>query len=180
MNKYLKNLLVGLTIFAPLTVVHAGTNDWSMVGAACTPTGQTTAAQSIFNSAGDVKFAASKIGEIIVTCPVDAQLRRAGYFNISYRDTDGAGTGARVVASLRRKNLVTGEAVTIGESFDSNTHPVVTSYALSWAAITPCEGARNFDYSQYAYYVQVNITRTATNQEPIFGGVHMDTTNLVC
>ena len=176
-------MVSGLVFAGSINDVRAQVNTWSIVGAGCIPTGQTTARSLIFNSAGDVSFATGKTGEIIVTCPVPDFIDSATGMSVVYRDSDGAGTSVNVQANLRKKDLTTGEASDAGAIFNSNTGPISgpAGYAVAGAVLgNPCNGNLfHFDHNRYAYYVQINMKRSNTTQGAIFGSVKLGN-DLIC
>jgi hypothetical protein len=147
-------------------------NSWAIAGAGCVPVGQTSSAHLVFNSAGDAGFAAGTVGEIILTCPVVPTIDSAYTLTITYRDTDGVGTGASITAALRRKSVTTGSVVTLS-SVDTNSGPVVTNYGTMGTFLNSCNPL-TFDFNNYVYYVQINIRRTSTGQQPLFGAASLN------
>lgn len=176
-------LVSGLVFTASTNNAHAQLNTWSIVGAGCTPTGQTTAGSLIFNSAADLSFATGKTGEIIVTCPVPDFIDTAVGMSVVYRDSDGAGTLVNVQANLRKKDLFTGQASNAGAILNSNSGPLsgTTGYAAAAVLIgNPCNGSLfHFDHNRYAYYVQINMKRSNAAQGAIFGSVKLSN-DLIC
>jgi hypothetical protein len=162
---------------------YAQLNTWSVAGAGCVPTGQTSAQALNFNSAADVSFALGKTGEIILTCPVPDYIDSALSMTVVYRDSDAAGTLVTVQANLRKKDLLTGQASNAGALFNSNTGPAsgATGYAVAGTILgNPCNGSVfHFDHNRYAYYVQINMKRTNTAQGAIFGSVKLGQ-DLIC
>jgi hypothetical protein len=157
--------------------VACAQSSYAVIGAGCVPTGQTSNAAVSFNSAGDTGFAATKIGEIILTCPVPSTLTAASSLAITFRDTDGSGGSARVLAVLRQKDLATGAVSDVGIArVDSNRSSAVAQYATAKANIANggC-GNFTFDHDRMAYYVQVNITRTQTTAQPLLASVMLQT-----
>ena len=152
---------------------------WTIAGASCVPVGQTSSAHLVFNSAGDAGFAAGTIGEIILTCPVVATLELAHALSITYRDPDGSATGATITAALRRKHLTTGSATTVGTTINTNAGPVVTDYGVIGGVLANCTSAHVFDFTNFAYYVQINIRRTTTAQIPLFAGARLHS-DVIC
>jgi hypothetical protein len=147
-------------------------NLWSSAGAGCVPVGQTSNAHLLFNSAGDAGFGAGAVGEIILTCPVVPTIDSANGLVITYRDTDGSGTRATIIATLRRKSIVTGAVINIA-SINTDTGPVVTGYSTLVTALSPSGGCNlfTFDFTNFVYYVQINIRRSSTAQQPLLGAV---------
>jgi hypothetical protein len=172
----------GLAV-AVATLLGAASADhphsWTSAGASCVPVGQTSSAHLVFNSAGDAGFAAGTIGEIILTCPVVSTIDLAHALSITYRDTDGSATGAIITAALRRKNLTTGSATTVGTTINTNSGPVVTGYEVIGGVLANCTSAHVFDFTNFAYYVQVNIRRTTTAQTPLFAGARLHS-DVIC
>ena len=163
-------------VAAPAAAQTAG--GWSMAGAACVPTGQTAAGVGTFNSAGDVGFAASRTGEVIVTCPVSSTIARALILGVTYRDPDGSGNDVRISAALRQKNLDTGGISTVfNANFDSNSHPPVNGYARRSIELAHglCQGGGfTFDHARNAYYVQVNIRRSSATAQALLASVDLN------
>jgi len=67
---------------------------------------------------------------------------------------------------LREKNLRTAAVRTLNQ-FDSNTQPAATTYAQAATLVGPrtttaCPGAP-FDFTNNAYYVQINIRLTPSS-----------------
>ena len=173
----MKTTYVSLLASLCVSPLFASEPTFSAIGAGCVPTGQTTDASVHFNSAGDTTFFSTDVGEIILTCPVPATLLSASRIDMTYRDTDGAGVAARVVASLRRKNLSNAAVVDVAQArVDSNLKQATSTYAnmANNIAVGGC-GDYAFDHSNYAYYVQVNMTRTTTSQQAIFASVRLST-----
>jgi hypothetical protein len=152
---------------------------WTIAGAACVPTGQTSNDHLVFNSAGDAGFAAGTTGEIILTCPVFSTIELAHALTITYRDTDGSGAEAVIFAALRRKDLRTGAATTVGTTIDTNTGPVVENYGTIGGILANCTSPHIFDFTNFAYYVQINIRRTTAEQMPLFGGARLHS-DVIC
>lgn len=155
--------------------LQAGEYTYSVVGAACVPTGQTVAANNWFNSAGDVKFNTYGTGEIILTCSIPSSLIRASQLEVFYRDTDGQGTYAQVRATLREKDLASGSVVDVGYAkVDSNQWAATSTYHRMAANIgTSGCGEFTFDHAYKTYYVQINLQRTFNNYEAIVSGIRL-------
>ncbi|MFZ1851255.1 MAG: hypothetical protein WAU15_03320 [Nitrosomonas sp.] len=152
---------------------------WSIVGAGCVPTGQTSATRANFNVAGDVGFASGVTGDIILTCPVPSYVAGATHLSVTYRDTDGGGNTVNIVATLRRKDLRTGSVSDVGGRVDTNAGPVVSAYDMMNAQLgQDCEGGIGLDHNQYAYYVQINMKRSAAQATALLASVTLR--SIVC
>lgn len=157
--------LVGAVALAPAMAE----TEWSTVGAGCVPTGQTIKDDVHFQSAGRTSFAAGKVGEIILTCPITNEFNTASRIYMSYRDSDGPGTGASVEAGLRRLHIASGHVESIPlrpSALSSNLHD-----PTSWATISRLVSISTFNFSAYYYYVQINMRRTSILHTASFGGV---------
>lgn len=151
-------------------------SSWSMTGAACVPTGQTISGIGTFNSAGDAKFPAGRLGEIILTCQIAPTVRRANFMLVTYRDTDGGGQQVQLRAALRRKELETGAVADVpGAAFDSNTLPASAGNVRRGAPLVSCSQGFIFDHSRFTYYVQVNMTKRSNAQEVLLSSVEVGT-----
>jgi hypothetical protein len=161
---------------------HAQSMPWSMAGAGCVPAGQTAAGVGTFTSAGDVKFAAGRLGQIILTCPVSSGIARATGLSVTYRDTDGRGTAVRLRAALRQKVLDTGAVSDVsGAVFDSNAFDPTTANARRPVLIgNPCNGqVFQFDHTRFTYYVQVNMDKRVATQDVLLASVDLGS-NVIC
>jgi hypothetical protein len=152
------------------------TSSWSMTGAACVPTGQTISGIGTFNSAGDAKFPAGRLGEIILTCQIAPTVRRANFMLVTYRDTDGRAQQVQLRAALRRKELETGAVADVPSAvFDSNTLPASAGNVRRGAPLVSCSQGFIFDHSRFTYYVQVNMTKRSNAQEVLLSSVEVGT-----
>jgi len=155
---------------------------WSLAGAGCVPTGQTASSIGTFNSAGDSKFAAGRIGEIILTCPVPSSLPGAVFFAITYRDPDGRAVATRVRAVLRQKELHNGAVSDVAWArLDSNDRPPAPANVRIFAnAPNACNGGGFvFDHSRFTYYIQVNMERRVATGDVLLASVDLGT-SLIC
>ena len=58
-------------------------------------------------------------------------------------------------------------------SIDTNAGPVVTNYGTMGTFLNSCNPL-TFDFNNYVYYVQINMRRTATGQQPLFGAASLN------
>jgi hypothetical protein len=166
----------------PSGAAQAQSLPWSVTGAGCVPTGQTAAGIGTFNSAGDAKFPAGRLGEIILTCPVPSSIARATGLAVTYRDTDGRGTAVRLRAALRQKVLETGAVSDVsGAVFDSNAFDAASANVRRSVQIAnPCNGTVfQFDHSKFTYYVQVNMDKRIATQDVLLASVDLGS-NVIC
>jgi hypothetical protein len=104
--------------------------------------------------------------------PVVPTVDSANGLVITYRDTDGSGTRATIIATLRRKSILTGAVINIA-AINTDTGPVVTGYSTLVTALSPSGGYNlfTFEFTNFVYYVQINIRRSSTAQQPLVGAV---------
>jgi hypothetical protein len=150
---------------------------WATVGAGCVPTGQTSQFDLHFQTAGRTNFNIARIGQIILTCPITARLAAVNGLRLLYADPDGTGTGARVVAALRKMHRLTGAVSTVA-SVDSNTFEQ-TAFGTAGANLNGCNNYI-FDQDQYHYYVQINMTRNSALLPVSFGAVELASVAIIC
>lgn len=169
-------LALPLALAAAPAWAQTYTSSWSMTGAACVPTGQTASGTGTFNSAGDSKFPAGKLGEIILTCQVPPTVRRANLMLVTYRDTDGQAQQVQLRAALRQKALETGAVADVpGAVFDSNTQPASAANLRRGAPLVSCSQGFAFDHRRFTYYIQVNMTKRSSVQEVLLSSVEVGT-----
>ena len=151
---------------------HAATGPvWTNIGAGCVPAGQTTQNALHFNTAGRAKFNVGKTGEIILTCPITANIGSANIFTMSYLDPDGPNSGAGVIATLRRMHRRTGVVSSVA-AINSNANAAVSYGMVARGLGRECLGYM-FDHANYDYYVQINLLRRSTLFESEFGAVSL-------
>lgn len=114
---------------------------------------------------------------------VTGQLRQIGdgvadvaQVRIRYRDTDGAGTAAQLLLTLHRTNILTGGDEII-YTFDSNapapgpvTPPVMGEVNQT---VTDCEPGLVFDFENFVYWVDAQLTRTTAAQSVAFAAIQI-------
>ena len=165
---------------APAARAQAPTS-WSLTGAGCVPTGQTAAGIGTFNSAGDSKFVAGHVGEIILTCPVPSSMPGAVAMSMTYRDPDGRLRSTGVRAVLRQKSLADGAVADVAWArLESNNFgPAPATVRRTVSAPNACNGSFTFDHDRFTYYIQVNITRTLASGDVLLASVDLSR-SLIC
>jgi hypothetical protein len=86
--------------------------------------------------------------------------------HVAYQDPDGTGENYSVTVKLREVNLRTGTEATV-VTFNSNDF---TSTTVERASV---DFSYTFDYVGKAYYVQLELIRTATQSKPSVYGVQL-------
>ena len=101
--------------------------------------------------------------------------------NFRFRDTDGAGTAARVQVTLYRHEIDIGSGTTALFTFDSNNFPATGNRDLT-VQLTDCAAGTNFDldFRRYVYWVEAVITRNDTAQQAGFSGAQITETEAPC
>jgi hypothetical protein len=87
---------------------------------------------------------------------------------IRYRDN---GAGARVIATLKSYDYTTGITTKV-LVFDSDRYPP-TGAAYQTRAIGDCSGFRQLDFTTKAYFVEVELVKTAAGGDPGVGVVQL-------
>lgn len=87
---------------------------------------------------------------------------------VTYRDPDGTGAGSQVKALLYRVTNATGGVVLIG-TFDSNAYATTGDYT----ARVLVGGAADFDFDNYAYFVEIQVKRSDTANDPTISIVRL-------
>lgn len=151
------------TLFGSLLLAStaAQAQTWSSIMSACQPAID-SAGMYTFNGASFL-FSDSNVGQIRTRCavtnPLDSGVPNWGTLTVGYVDPDGTGIDYQVDVQLVRVNRGTG-ATGIIKTFDSSafvgTGP--TSHSISFN--------HNFDFTNYAYYLSVSVSRADTAQSP--------------
>lgn len=142
---------------------------WNMNGAGCVPTDTAIQNDSYIITAGKIEFKDSKVGSITIICPVPFRLGLINSIGVSYRDSTGVNTSARLQAALRRIRALNGSVSTVpGLVFDSN-NVGETGYTFSVAPQTSYIFPGTFFY----HFIQVTLTRSSTSEIIEFGGFEL-------
>lgn len=169
-------------MLAPATALPAAglSNFYGVSMAACVPTGQTSAASVLFNSAAEASFRDGAFGEIILTCPIPNTLSGVKSFIVRFKDDGTLGGGSQVVTALRRKSY-TFNYISSSASTDSTTSTVAEADSNAFVSpvvspqgyrdfqkfLLPSQGTYAFDHRKFFYYIQVNMRRPAGTAGPV-------------
>jgi hypothetical protein len=149
------------------TQVHA--QGWSAAGTACVPSGDTIGKYENVTAAG-VHHLNGRVGTLIFTCsiqPFDTAVTNWA-LRLAYRDSTGTAPGAAVGASLYQMAKGTFAPASL-KSVTSNSSASTGKTVVSSTALS-----HTFDFDANVYFVQVTITRTATNQLAQFHSVWLE------
>ena len=135
---------------------------WSMNATSCTADAASIRNDLYIGTAGTVKFAAGKVGNIVLYCPVPTLSWTPRSIAIQYYD-DSAARGNHVRAQFIEMAL--GNAVGSGliksvVTVDTDLNGVTTSAGNSKGAIRTF--VHSYDPKGNAYYIRVDITRNNT------------------
>jgi len=145
---------------------------WSMNASACTPDAGSTQGNLYIGTAGTIKFASAKTGNIVLYCPVPTLSWTPTSIAIQYYD-DSAVKGDHVTAQFIEMSL--GNAVGSGlirsiATVDSDILATPTSGGNSKGNIHTFTHA--YDPKGNAYYIRVDVARTsAAANETIYAVV---------
>jgi hypothetical protein len=88
---------------------------------------------------------------------------------IRFQDTDGTGADARVFFTIRRTNITTGGNEVVF-TFDSNAHP---PGGLAFQTVELCEAGLDFDFTQYVYWIEAEVSRAEAAQQAALGSIEI-------
>lgn len=154
----LMTMLAGGLLLAS-TGVRAQT--WSSAASVCQPGSDSVGLYSF--SSATFQFGGSNTGQIRTRCavvnPLDTGDPKWTTLSMGYVDPDGTGIDYQVDAQLARVNKQTGAAAII-KTLDSS------SFSSTGPAIHSITFTHTFDFSNYAYYISLTLTRGDTAQNP--------------
>jgi hypothetical protein len=136
-------------------------SSWSSSASVCQP-GVDSAGLYTFDVAS-FKFSTGSTGQIKTRChvtnPVDSAVPTWNTLTVGYLDPDGTGINYQVDAQLVRVNKSTGVTGTI-KVFDSS------AFAATGATSKSVTFTHTFDFTNFAYFVTLIVTRADTAQDP--------------
>ena len=145
---------------------------WSMNGTSCTPDAGSIQNNLYIGTAGTVKFAPGKIGNIVLYCPVPTLSWTPTSIAIQYYD-DSAAPGNHATAQFIEMSLGNASGAGLIKSVatvDSDVLAGPTTGGNSKGAISTFSHA--YDPKFFAYYIRVDITRNnAAANETIYAVV---------
>jgi hypothetical protein len=151
-------------LFAVLVFLFAVTGaqaqvGWSAAGTACVPTGATVGKYASVNGAG-VKHDGTEVGSLIFTCSMDRFNSGTTFWTLrlAYRDSTGSAGTASVIARLYRMDKNDFTPVQLGVA-NSNASTETGNNIVFSPDIN-----HTFDFETNVYFVQVTLTRSASNQ----------------
>lgn len=162
----LSALFSAIMFAAPLA--HAE-NYWSSMGAGCVPTDGSIQNDSYFVVAGSVKHPPGSTDGILLLCPVqnNPAASNPNTLHLTYRDSSGTSTSARVKAILWRQARSNGAVTAIATASSDQWSTTGDTQNKVWFSHT-----LNFDV--YRYFVTAEVIRNYTSQNVIFYGVSLD------
>jgi hypothetical protein len=131
------------------------------VGSTASVDEDSTAIVSLSNFVVGVRDGSTGTVNVRYNLPATASLSTIGSafraFRVRYRDSDGAGTGARVLFTVHSTDInVGGNNVVF--TFDSNNE---ASTGLAFATVTKCDNTpgTEFDFTTKGYWIEASVTR---------------------
>ena len=161
----LRLMWTGIMLRAGIGQLQAG--DWSTAASTCA-VDETSAGKYQTNN-GELRFLAAGTGQIIARCNITNPLDTSKFppwnsLQITYRDPDASAVNTsanQVEIALRRVAYINGVSETI-TTFNSSVRPA--SQFAQWT-LHPVNHA--FDFYNYAYYLQIKLTRsTSVGNDP--------------
>jgi len=160
-------LLTALSIAGSPPVMAQTAAAWTTVGAAGTVDNDDLALYATDDGTGMMFFANGVNGTLNVKYNIDGLPGLTNALVVRYRDN---GNSARVILQLRRYGLSSGVTSDPLVTLDSNIWPASDSFETG----TICT-AHNFDFENYAYYINAIITKSAGTGNPALGAIKMGT-----
>jgi hypothetical protein len=149
---------------AALSATSFAFNQWNVNGTSCVADSGSINNQLYLGTGGTVKFAAAKIGDIVLYCAVTDPGFKPTLLGITYYD-DSRVAGNHVTAQLIKMDISTGMITTVVK-VDSESGSVS---ANGKASLVPKTFVENYDFKNFAYYIRIDIIRnTPTANETIY------------
>jgi hypothetical protein len=158
-----KNKLAFLTMLAGavLSLQVAQAQTWSTVASTCEP-GSDSIGFYVYSN-GSYEFASGETGKIATRCqlnnPLDSGVPSWKTLTGGFQDPDGRGGDYEVQVSLERVGKSSG-IHTVLVTLDSN------SYSTTGPTSKSITFSHTFDFTNYAYYVLLNVSRNDSNASP--------------
>jgi len=136
-------------------------DQWSMNATSCTPDAGSIRDNLYIGTAGTVKFAPGKVGNIILYCPVPTLSWTPTSIAIQYYD-DTAAPGNHVTAQFIEMSLGNATGAGLIKSVATvDSDPATTTGGNSKGAIKTFVHA--YEPKSNAYYIRVDVSRTNAN-----------------
>ena len=164
MNKLLIASILGAAV-AGTPAIASANRIWTSVGDGCVPMDESA---GLYDQRGfGVGFLAGKTGQIRLVCPVTVNTSGSSTSSptfsgivISYRDSDGTGTAARVRATLNHVTDGSNASVAVCTA-DSNTNSSF-GYTTTTCGLFPALVPQTNE----SWYFEILIDRTVTSVDP--------------
>jgi hypothetical protein len=132
-------------------------NQWNINASSCTADAGAIRNDLYIGTGGTVKFGSGKMGDIVLYCPVPKLNFTPTLLAVIYYD-DTFISGNHVTAQLIRMDMSTG-LISRVVTADSDRGPVSTNGNANYAVQT---FVHNYDSTNYAYYIRIDIVRNLT------------------
>jgi hypothetical protein len=163
MNKAALAIAIGISTVSTTSYAF---NQWNVNGTSCVADAGSIQNNLYLGTGGTVKFASGKIGDIVLYCPVSANLGfTPSVLGLTYYD-DTSAAGNHVTVQLIKMDMGTGGIASI-VTVDSNNGSVT---ANGKASLTGHEFNDTFDPKNFAYYLRIDVIRNSRNaNETVYG-----------
>jgi hypothetical protein len=147
-------------------LAHAGRS--SSMAATCTVGDPAIQGNLYTIASGSVRHQTGKTGTITLYCPISPTITVGGgpfggWF-MTFVDPDGAGRGSYIESQIIRSDF-SGRVTSVSGVLSSNSSTTNYIEQALW---------HTYDFTNYYYYVRVNVYRADTNSLPIFYGIAVD------
>lgn len=145
---------------------------YTAVGAGCVPVDEDVQVDNFDSRGFGVGFKGFATGDVRLVCPISVSANTVTFrrFVMSYKDTDGMSTQARIRATLRRVADGSNASFPICTA-DSDTSSVTGNTTLS------CDFTDFVPLENTSYFFEVLIERSSTAQDPEFLALGLFDTN---
>jgi hypothetical protein len=154
---FLALLFGGLLLSTPVLRAQG----WSSVASVCEPGVNSIGLYDL--NAGTFQFLGGDTGQIKARCavtnPLDSGVPKWKTLTVGYVDPDGTGTDYQVDAQLYRVAKSTGNYGLIA-TFDSS------AFSATGATSNKVTFSHTFDFTNYAYWINLTVDRGDANQNP--------------
>jgi hypothetical protein len=163
MNKAALAIAIGISAISTTSYAFS---QWNVNGTSCVADAGSIQNNLYIGTGGTVKFASGKTGDIVLYCPVSANLGfTPSLLGLTYYD-DTSAPGNHVTVQLIKMDMGTGGITSI-VTIDSNNGSVS---ANGKASLTGHEFEDTFDPKNFAYYLRIDVVRNSrTANETVYG-----------
>jgi hypothetical protein len=161
----LKSILSTAIALCAISATANAFNEWNVNATSCTADAGSIQGNLYIGTGGTVKFANGRTGDIILYCPVPQLAFTPSILGFTFYD-DSTAAGNHVTVQLIKMDMQFGRITSV-VTLDSKPGPA-TKNGQATGRIK--EFTDNYDPTNFAYYIRVDIVRnSATANEIVYG-----------